>query len=276
MTAVVVFGSTTMFSARAVAQPEPDVSVSPQEGNLDGGTVSVDGTDWPATTNMMVQECDQVPSVPEQCYPAQQVTTDAAGSFSVPYVVHRFFDNADCATSIDVACFMFVERTDLAPPSATIFVGFSLNSSQGPDLILKRRSDQMLFFDNYYDPSFGGGWVHDIVDGKWVFAVLVQNDGPTTTDITVHSRTRFATPPASFTIQYFSGYTDITADVTGTGFVLPSVAPGESRLLGVRFIPNVPPNASAPPVEEIMMTVTTPRVAVAQDALSFGVVFPGP
>jgi hypothetical protein len=274
MTVVIAIGSTLVFSDRAGAQPESLASVSPSQNLLDGGTVSVDGTDWPATTSMSVQECVESPTVPEECYPAQQTMTNAAGSFTTSYVVHRFFDHADCVTTIDVACFMLVERTDLVPASWEIAISFNINSSQGPDLILKRRSDQMQFYANHYDPSFGGGWTHDIVDGQWVFAVLVQNDGPTTTDITVHSRTRFATAP--FTAQFFYGYDDVSAPVTGSGFVLPSVAPGESRLLGVRFTFNGPAMPPFEPVEEIVMTVTTPRVSVAQDALTFGTVVPSP
>jgi len=265
-TVVVAIASTIVFSARAIAQAEPTVSVSPSQSLLDGGTVSVDGTGWPASTNMSVQECANIVGASEpECYPAQLVNTDTQGRFSSSYVVHRFFDDADCVNG----CVIRVERTDLAPPSYTFPIRFSINSSQGPDLIIKRRSDGAHFFDNYYSTT-GPGLRHAIVEGGyWTFAVLAQNDGPATTDITVHSRTRFATAP--FTVQYFYGYYDVTAGVNGSGLLLPSVAPGESRLLAVRFLFNGPPMPPFQPVADISMTVTTPRVAIAQDSLTLGV-----
>lgn len=268
---VAMFGSTAASSARAVAQPEPTASVSPSQNLLDGGTVSVDGADWPASTSMTVQECAQVGNTPEpECYPPQTVSTNASGSFTTSYVVHRFFDDADCVTTLSVSCFMLVQRADLAPPGYLIAIGFNINSSQGPDLIIKRRSDGTLFFDNYYSTA-GASYSHAIVEGGyWTFAVLVQNDGLATTDITVHSRTRFSTAP--FTVQYFYGYYDVTAAVTGSGMLLPSVASGESRLLAVRFLFNGPPMPPFQPFADVAMTVTTPRVSIAQDALTLGVV----
>src|SRR5438552_325524 len=101
VTLVVAIGSTIAFAVRAVAQPEPTASVSPAENLLDGQRVSIDGVDWPASTRMTVQECDVVPNAPQTCFPAQPVMTDGAGSFTTSYVVHRFFSNADCVTTID-------------------------------------------------------------------------------------------------------------------------------------------------------------------------------
>lgn len=267
---VVMFASTAVVSARAHAQPEPTASVSPSQNLLDGGTVSVDGADWPASTSMTVQECAFVGNTPEpECYPPQTVMTNASGSFMTSYVTHRFFDNADCVTTIGVDCFMLVQRTDLAPPSYQITIRFSINSSQGPDLIIKRRSDGTLFFDNYYSTT-AASYRHTIVEGGyWTFAVLAQNDGFATTDITVHSRTRNATAP--FTVQYFYGYYDVTAAVTGSGLLLPSVASGQSRLLAVRFRFDGPPMPPFQPFADVAMTVTTPRVAIAQDALTLQV-----
>jgi hypothetical protein len=261
---VVAIGSTIMSGGPAVALPEPVATVTPSTNLLDGQTVSVAGTDWPASTSLTLQECAFVPSFPESCLSPQHVTTDTAGSFTTPYVVHRFVDHGDCVTTTDVVCVLTVVTAD-STFGETFTLRFNIASSQGPDLIVRNRTNGKLLFDNYYTTATSA-YTHSIVaGGYWTFAVLVQNDGPANTDITVHANL----VAAPFAVQFFYGYFDLTATVTGSGLRFPGVAPGDSRVLAVRFKadPAVPPGTFA----RVPITATTPRVAVTQDALLLGV-----
>ena len=240
-------------------------TVTPSTNLLDGQTVSVAGTDWPASTSLTVQECAFVPTFDVSCLSPRHVTTDTAGSFTTSYVVHRFVDHGDCVTTTDVQCVVRVALGD-SSFAETVTIRFNVASSQGPDLIIRRRSDGTLFFDNYYTTT-PAAYTHSIVaGGYWRFAVLVQNDGVATADITVHANS----VAAPFAVQYFYGYSDLTATVTGSGFRFPAVAPGESRLLAVRF--RADPATPRDKLAQITMTATTPRVSVTQDALKLGVV----
>jgi hypothetical protein len=100
-----------------------------------------------------------------------------------------------------------------------------------PDLVIKRRSDGTLLFDNSYT-AFPSPYFHSITaGGYWTYAVLVQNDGDSTGDIVVQA----SAPAAPFDVQYFYGYYDVTAAVEGSGLLLSAMPPGETRPLAVRF-----------------------------------------
>jgi hypothetical protein len=124
------------------------------------------------------------------------------------------------------------ERPEPDPLVSGNFVVHDADDTLIPDLIIKRRSDGTLFFDNVYtlNPS---AYFHAITPGGfWTYAILVQNDGDSTDDMIVQ-----APPPgtAPFDVQYFYGYYDVTALVESDGVLLPDVEPGGTRQLAVRF-----------------------------------------
>ena len=100
-----------------------------------------------------------------------------------------------------------------------------------PDLVVKRRSDGALLFDNTY-AEFPNPYFHSIsAGGFWTYAILVQNDGNSTGDVVVQA----SAPRAPFDVQYFYGYYDVSAVVEGSGLPLPTMSAGETRTLAVRF-----------------------------------------
>ncbi len=101
---------------------------------------------------------------------------------------------------------------------------------------IKRRSDGVISGDDIY--NFGPGEVrtHTIAAGGfWTYALQVQNDGPTTADLTVRASTS-STDGFSPHVQFFFGYFDISSLVLGSsGFTFTNMAPGDVRTFALRF-----------------------------------------
>ncbi len=137
-----------------------------------------------------------------------------------------------------------------------------------PDLIIKRRSDGQLFYDNEYTPPVPLHlWYHSIMPGgDWIYAILIQNDGDVAGDVTL-------TAPqanAPFNVKYTYGYFDITASVTGPGFTYPNVPPGGSVLLGVRFRADATTPTDA--ISDITLTATSVAAPALHDAVTLRVI----
>jgi hypothetical protein len=138
-----------------------------------------------------------------------------------------------------------------------------------PDLVIKRRSDGVLLYDNVYT---GGPtpYHHTIAPGGfWTFAILIQNDGDTAGDILLYDE---PSVPSPFAVQYFYGYFDVTSAVQGSGLLFPSVAPGESRLFAVRF--HAGPGTPVGAIAEVFMQARTSPINIpgANDAFRLRVI----
>jgi hypothetical protein len=138
-----------------------------------------------------------------------------------------------------------------------------------PDLVIKRRSDGVMFFDNEYTQT-PSAYLHALTPGaSWTYAIIIQNDGNTTGDLVVQVQESTATSP--FDVQYFFGYYDVTSAVEGDGLVVPAMTPGESRLFAVRFsaAADTPSGATA---EIVMRARSEPENVSFGDALRLRVI----
>jgi hypothetical protein len=204
-------------------------SVTPDDGLVNGQSVTAHGEGFPANATVFLQVC--LVGDPT-CGAGQNVFSDPSGSFSAPYTVARVIGrHRDC---LQWSC--EVRASINGVTQAAWPIAFAQIQ---PDAQVRRRSDGVIFFDNKYDnePPLGNCCEqqknHAITPGgKWSYAVVVQNDGDDDDDFTV---TGDAGPINFFTIRYFVGYYDVTALVTGSGFTFHGVAPGASRTMGVQF-----------------------------------------
>ena len=208
----------------ASAQAAPTVTVTPSSGLVDGQSVSVTGSGWPASTSLALLECRVASGPSVTCFGQESGTTDSEGDFSTQYVVMN-----DACNASGVSCLLGVSLEDFSSPVLTI-LHFAVGPR--PDLVIRRRSDGVLFFDDVYTTT-PTPYGHTIVAARtWTFAVLLQNDGDAAGDMTVNA-TSVAAP---FTTRYLFGYYDLTSFVTsGAGLTLPNMAPGASELLAVQF-----------------------------------------
>lgn len=249
----------------AQAQAAGATAVTPNANLVSGQTVNVSGTGWPASTTLDVQQCAVFGINDFYCQPSVQVTTDGSGSFSTTYVVQRFISAQDCNRA--GLCIMIVgsQALDYTFTNLTF-----ISETARPDLVLRRRSDGALLFDNTYT-SAPTPYRHSIAPGgAWVFATVLQNDGAAAGDLTVTA----TSVPAPFSVRYFFGYYDITSYITGPGITFHGVAPGRSYGIGVKFSadPATPAGATA----DITMTAISVTEPGLNDALKLGVKAPSP
>jgi hypothetical protein len=157
----------------------------------------------------------------------------------------------------------------LADFSSPVLTTLTFAVPPKPDVVIRRRSDGVLFFDNVYTTT-PGPYEHTIAPGgTWTFAVLVQNDGGAG-DLTVHAGS--VTSP--FTMRYFIGYYDVTSVLTnGSGLTLSNMAPGASQLLAVQFTaaPAISPGATA----DTFVTASSPNSGL-QDSIHLRVTASSP
>ena len=94
----------------------------------------------------------------------------------------------------------------------------------------------MIFDDNVYNLDVAAGRSHTIAPGGfWTYALQVQNDGPTTADLTVAASTS-SSEGLSAEAQFIYAYHVVTSFVlSSSGFTFDDVAPGEVRTFGLRF-----------------------------------------
>jgi hypothetical protein len=106
---------------------------------------------------------------------------------------------------------------------------------------------------------------------RWTFAIRVVNDGAVTDDIRVTARPT-ATNPVP--VRYFFSFFDIGPAITGDGFVLTDMQPGEARLFAVRFEPA--PDAAIGSRSTVLLSFTSVRdPATAVQPRTDGVVVSG-
>jgi hypothetical protein len=251
-------------ASRALTFAQPDLHVVPATGLVDGQSVTVTGTGWPDLTEVLIRQCGGA------CLPPVTVTTDADGAFSTSYSVRRFVEFRDCSTG---ECEIAV---NLAGPGPSRFqqLTFTPVDSGRPDLIVRRRSDGTLFFNDVYDsPSVftSQSRNHAITaGGKWVYALRIQNDGTLTDDFVLKSAETIQ-PPGLLSVRYIVGYYDITSLVTGGGFTFANMAPGEVRNIGVQFRadPSAPADTST---ARALVTAASSQFPQLVDTLSLKVV----
>jgi hypothetical protein len=218
-----------VIAGAAAAQTSPSETVTPSGPVFDGQSVTVAGDGWQPSGNVHLQQCDLRFAPSLVCTSVEDAPTDHQGHFSTQFVVHRFVQGDDCARH-GVLCVILV--TDDDPSHLTFRELQILPEDTGvPDVIVKRRSDGALFCDNTYYGECPFRRHAITPGGYWTFAILVQNDGLVADHIVASS----FTVPAPFSVQFFWGYSDVTAEMTGSGLDLGVLDPGESRLLAVRF-----------------------------------------
>lgn len=120
------------------------------------------------------------------------------------------------------------------------------------------------FGDNSYSAD-GSNFTTSAQVGKGkshTFMVLVQNDGSEADTFTI-------TGPAAdegFKVQYFDGKTDITSQVTDTGYALPELDSAAAHLIKVKLTAKT---AKAGDSESIVVTATSGANNSSVDAMTF-------
>jgi hypothetical protein len=237
---VIVIAFAAVFAAPSAASAQASaggVTVTPSVGLVNGESVTVNGSGWQPSSVVSVYECVLVSGDDVECVTSEPVGTDAAGDFAIPYTVVRMIHGIDCQAAGGCAIVAF------ASPSTMSGAAITFVDSAKPDVVIRRRSDGKLFFDNVYT-STPTAYGHTIVPGgAWTFVVLVQNDGPAPGDFTVTADS----VAAPFSIEYASGYYNLTSSVTGGGVRVPAVAPNTFRVFAVQFRadPSTPIGATA-------------------------------
>jgi Neocarzinostatin family len=252
----------------APAPPPPatrgSITVTP-DNPVDGQQVTVAGTGFRPNAKVEILQCATAPQDPTDCSPNfTTAVADAAGGFSAPFNVQRFFvGTVDCSTP--GACVMAAaEVVDI--PGTIVTAPVEITALQ-PDGRIRRRSDGVITGDNIYNLNADGQTrIRAVAPGTtWSFAVQLQNDAEVADNI------RVTAPPSSspFTVRYFVAYFDITSKVTGGGFTFTDVAPGQIWTLGVQFntAAGAPLESRADPLVTFT-SVTAPRA----DAVRVGVV----
>jgi len=208
------------------------ITVAPNTNLTNGQQVTVDGSGFPASVDVVVAGCarNTVPFF-ENCQGFQsEVTTSSTGSFSTQLSAFSQFGKTNCELQ---NCYVgAVVLSDLDNSATFAPIAFNPGLADGR---IKRRSDGQIYGDNVYIPTVQQR-THTIAPGGyWTYALQVQNDGPNTDDITVRA-TNNGEP------QFFYGYFDVTSQVTGPGLVFTAMAPGEVRTFALRF--HVPVDAA--------------------------------
>jgi Neocarzinostatin family len=254
---VLVIASASAFVAPSTASAvTPTVTVTPSVGLVNGESVTVNGSGWQPSSVVSVYECVLVSGDDVECVTSQPVGTDPAGDFAIPYTVVRMIHGIDCQAAGGCAIVAFTSPSTTISAAAITFV-----DPAKPDVVIRRRSDGKLFFDNIYT-STPTPYGHTIAPGgTWTFAVLVQNDGGAPGDFTVTADS----VAAPFSIEYASGYFNLTSSVTGGGVRVSAVAPNTFRVFAVQFRadPGTPIGATA----SITLTATANADPALHDAV---------
>jgi hypothetical protein len=210
------------------------LTVTPHADLADNQLVTIDGSGWPADTD--IGYCEAVPdSTPTQgdCIGgAALVSSSSTGSFSVTYHVVRRASSSehgqvDCAvTQCVIAAAVF---SDIANTVKTVDISF--NPAQ-IDVRLKQRATGVITGDNVYTPTIQSINRTFAPATSFAFALQVQNDGPATDDAII---TASAEPIArDISARYYVGYYDVTALITGSGVRIRNLAPGQIKGLAVK------------------------------------------
>ena len=200
----------------------PGFRVEPATDLVSRQNVNVSATGVPANATFVVSEC--LTGEPFFCTGSVTAPSDGSGAFNVSLSVNRQLFRRDCRqVACEIRATLHGALFGIAPIS---FLAVQ------PDLMIRRRSDGVIAFDNVYAPLAQARGHTIAPDGYWTYAILVQNDGAVADDLTLQAQ---SATPAGFEVQYFFGYFDVTSHVAGSGFLLRDVQPGASQLVAVRF-----------------------------------------
>jgi hypothetical protein len=242
-------------------EPVRTLTVSPATDLISGQAVHVTGTNFPPNATIQLRTCVDVFLHHSCTTTADSVPTDSAGNLDGTMHPQRVWTTSglshDCQ-QLD-GCFVQAEHPRIVtrPTRPVAFVDVQ------PDGQVYTASSHTLAFDNVYS-LFGGTAQlrqHAVAaNGKWVFAVRVQNDGPVVDDIAVKAPVVSAN--GRFTVRYLVGYYDVTAYVATGTFTYENMAPGETRKLAVQFTaaPGTPAGDSF--AADLQFKSTTDPVAV--------------
>jgi hypothetical protein len=234
--AALVWGIAAVFWAPPVAAAA-SITVTPHENLIDGQRVTVEGSGFPANTDIAGCEggvLDSTPSAGDCITPPFLVESSATGTFSVGYTVKRkgTSDNGavDCmAVQCTIGAAVF---SDIA--NTAVSTDISFNPAQ-IDARQKQRSTGAIRGDDIYNNLAGQTFGRTFAPGgSYTFALQVQNDGNATDDAIITA----AKEPADaghITTRYYVGYYDVTALVEGAGVRIRNLAPGQVKGLAVKI-----------------------------------------
>jgi hypothetical protein len=145
---IVGLGSTPTLASTPATTPAPAVTVTPNTGLADGDSVTVNGTNFPATTSIYVLECSG-PNDPGDCDLAHLAnpTTAADGSFSISFTVHTGAIGAGSCATTSTNCFIGASTSDgtstaqatlsfgTATPTMTVTPRTGLQASQSVKVV---------------------------------------------------------------------------------------------------------------------------------------------
>lgn len=235
-------GLAAVVPGSVAAAATGSVSVSPSTGLTGGQEVTVTGSGFSPSVDMAI--CEGIvdgTAGPEDCgIAAALFQSRDDGSFSVTFSVARFMSvgsrSIDCAAPGAECMVGAAELSDIVGTAVVAPISFApASGSPRPDMVFKRRDTQQLLENDQYfgNISFAPQHNHAIASGgKWVYALVVQNDGDVIDDLVLTSP---IVPPAPLSVRVFVGYSEITSDVTGSGYVFHGVLPGQSITVGVQF-----------------------------------------
>jgi hypothetical protein len=221
-----------LVATAPAASAATSVTVTPHTDLADGQQVTVEGNGF--APNASIAICEGVKRTPpsvNDCGSGIAFVNAVNGSFSTTYVVSRTIFNFDCAFQPPSTCFIGAADTnDIAGTIAYAPLDFLQTR---PDAFIQAVGDPSnTKGDNLYTVNAAGQTRTHAVgsNGMWSWATRFQNDGADEDDIKV-------TGPGStgqFSVRYFVGYFDVTAQVTGSGFVFQHVTTGETRKMAVQ------------------------------------------
>jgi hypothetical protein len=212
------------------------LTVTPNSDLGDGQLVTVHGTGF--TPNVDIGYCEGIQdATPAQndCGGVAGLTTSAAdGSFQVNINVYRRINVPSLGRTVDCVveqCYVAAAEFDHIAETAA-YAPITFDPAQ-PDVRIKTRATGLILGDDVYNPTGASQSRNHAVapGGRWTYTVQIQNDGPTTDDLTVSA----PTPTDGFSVKYFLGYYDVTAAVSGAGFTFTDVGAGAIRTIGVQI-----------------------------------------
>jgi hypothetical protein len=240
--AVLALVAALSVATAAPAGAAPAVTVTPSTDLSTGQTVTVQGSGFSHGDQIGICEVAIAdPPSDSQCdsRTAEIVDASPAGTFTAQMTVKRVLGpfealepDADCAYEPCAIGATDLQNLDVTAMSAPIT--FVRGSQPIPDARFKNRVTGQIAGNNRYGVA-GQSRSHVMHPGEvWTYAVQVQNDGPRD-DLVMRVFTRHGAP-SNFTVRTFSGYVDISSQVTSSsGATIHDVAHGEVRTFGVQI-----------------------------------------
>ena len=216
------------------------LTAQPNTNLVDGDVVTIHGSGFPSDSSVAACEgiVDATPDSSDCATFVGFFTTDSSGSFTTQFAVRRFITPSSTGVMIDCAdpsnpCGIGAAEFDTTfGPISSVTLAFRPQTIvPRPDIMVRNVATGQLYGDDVYSSSGNGVQTrrHLLVDGKWAYAVRVQNDGNEADDLIVKALVQTD-------VTYFLGYYNVTSAVMGSGLRLPQVAAGRTISLAVRGV----------------------------------------